>query len=90
MRRYSDEEIDAYVTGGDPMDKAGAYAIQDTSFDPVDWMKGCRLNVIGLPPCILLALLRRMDVYPVIDRGWVPPGNCPDCHRLARRAGGGR
>ncbi len=30
MRAYSDDEIDAYVASGDPLDKAGAYAIQNT------------------------------------------------------------
>ncbi len=34
MRDYSDEEINAYVVTGDPLDKAGAYAIQHRSFVP--------------------------------------------------------
>ena len=34
MRQYSDAEIQAYVTTGDPLDKAGAYAIQHPSFSP--------------------------------------------------------
>ena len=35
MRDYSDEEINAYVQTGDPLDKAGAYAIQHPRFRPV-------------------------------------------------------
>lgn len=88
MRQYSDEEIEAYVATGDPLDKAGAYAIQDARFHPVDQIKGCYLNVVGLPPCTLRHLMHRMGIYPVIDRDWLPPGNCPDCHRLARQARG--
>lgn len=88
MRQYSDEEIEAYVASGDPLDKAGAYAIQDAWFHPVDQVKGCYLNVVGLPPCTLVHLMHRMGIYPVIDRDWLPPGNCPDCHRLARQARG--
>jgi septum formation protein len=53
MRDYGDEEIAAYVAGGDPMDKAGAYAIQHPEFDPVPRVEGCWLNVMGLPLCHL-------------------------------------
>ena len=90
MRQYSDQEIEAYVVSGDPLDKAGAYAIQDAGFHPVDQVKGCYLNVVGLPPCTLLHLMHQMGIYPAIDRDWSPPGNCPDCHRLARQSRGKR
>jgi len=53
MRNYSDEEIARYVESGDPLDKAGAYAIQHPTFDPVARLEGCRLNVVGLPLCHL-------------------------------------
>src|SRR5262245_24161832 len=36
MRAYSDDEMKAYVDSGDPLDKAGAYAIQHPGFQPVD------------------------------------------------------
>lgn len=49
MRFYSDEEIAAYVASGDPLDKAGAYAIQSASFRPVARLEGCYASVIGLP-----------------------------------------
>ena len=88
LRRYSDAEIEAYVASGDPLDKAGAYAVQDAQFHPVGWMKGCYLNVVGLPPCILVGLLHQMAVYPILNPRWTPPGHCPDCHRLARQARG--
>jgi len=49
MRDYSDEEIAAYVASGDPLDKAGAYAIQHRDFAPVARIEGCYASVMGLP-----------------------------------------
>jgi septum formation protein len=42
-------EIDAYVASGEPMDKAGAYAIQGLASKFVDRIDGCYFNVMGLP-----------------------------------------
>ncbi len=53
MRDYSGAEIAAYVDSGDPMDKAGAYAIQNHAFHPVAQIEGCYANVMGLPLCHL-------------------------------------
>lgn len=49
MRDYSDAEIGLYVESGDPMDKAGAYAIQHPTFDPAQRISGCLSGVMGLP-----------------------------------------
>lgn len=51
MRDYSDAEILHYVESDDPMDKAGAYAIQHTGFHPVENFRGCFASVMGLPLC---------------------------------------
>ncbi len=59
MRPYSDAEIDAYVATGDPLDKAGAYAIQHPQFQPVAHLQGCYCNVMGLPVCDLMAGLEQ-------------------------------
>jgi septum formation protein len=59
MRAYTDAEIAAYVAGGSPLDKAGAYGIQDAEMDPVARMEGCYASVMGLPLCALADLLRR-------------------------------
>ena len=72
MRAYSDEEIEAYVATGDPLDKAGAYAIQHADFQPVASMSGCYASVMGLPLCHVTHLLREMDVQPSAD----VPVNC--------------
>ena len=64
MRDYSDEEIHAYVQTGDPLDKAGAYAIQHPQFQPValDSLSGCYASVMGLPVCHVIRLMRQMDI----------------------------
>jgi septum formation protein len=64
MRDYSQAEIATYVATGDPLDKAGAYAIQHDGFHPVDHLEGCYANVVGLPLCHLTRLLRRLNVEP--------------------------
>ena len=58
MRTYRDTEIDAYIETGDPMDKAGAYAIQHTGFHPVSQIETCYTNVVGLPLGAVVRLLR--------------------------------
>ncbi len=60
MRRYTDEELDAYLATGDPMDKAGAYAIQHVDFRPVIKFSGCFASVMGFPLCHFERLLRQM------------------------------
>lgn len=72
MRNYSDEEISAYVATGDPLDKAGAYAIQHPDFHPVASMEGCYASVMGLPLCHVVRMMRRMDIQPDAD----VPLNC--------------
>lgn len=64
MRDYSDEELDAYVATGDPLDKAGAYAIQHAEFHPVARMDGCFASVMGLPVCHVILQMRKMDIQP--------------------------
>jgi MAF protein len=67
MRAYSDDEISAYVQTGDPLDKAGAYAIQHPDFQPVESMRGCYASVMGLPMCHVVRVLRALDVHPAAD-----------------------
>ena len=67
MRDYSDAEIEAYIQTGDPMDKAGAYAIQHPEFKPVSVLEGCRASVMGLPMCHVLRTLRQFDIVGSAD-----------------------
>ncbi len=62
MRAYSHHELDAYVRSGDPLDKAGAYAAQSESFQPVANIAGCFLSVVGLPLCAVAHLLQSAHV----------------------------
>lgn len=62
MRDYGKPEIEAYVASGDPMDKAGAYAIQHAGFDPVKHITGCYANVVGLPLCHLAKIFQRLEI----------------------------
>ncbi len=62
MRAYTAAEIDAYVATGDPLDKAGAYAIQSPHFNPVAALDGCYLTVVGLSLCGLIAALAAFGV----------------------------
>jgi septum formation protein len=56
----SAEEIDAYVESGEPMDKAGAYAIQGLASRWVERIEGCYFNVMGLPVAMVWRHLRDM------------------------------
>jgi len=67
MREYSDAEIAAYVATGDPLDKAGAYAIQHAEFHPVENFSGCYASVMGLPLCHLVRTARYFGVEPLKD-----------------------
>ena len=67
MRAYSDDEIAAYIQTGDPLDKAGAYAIQHPDFQPVESMRGCYASVMGLPMCHVTRALQKMDVPPLAN-----------------------
>ena len=71
MRDYSDDEIRAYVATGDPLDKAGAYAIQHPDFHPVASVRGCYTSVMGLPLCHVTRMLREMGIETKSD---VPEG----------------
>jgi septum formation protein len=52
-------EIDEYAAGGEPMDKAGGYAIQGLASKYVEKIEGCYFNVVGLP----VALVYRFFKY---------------------------
>ena len=74
MRQYSDAEIGTYVESGDPLDKAGAYAIQHAGFHPAENLVGCYANVVGLPLCHLTRTMRQFGISPDVD----VPAACQD------------
>ena len=62
FRPLSDVEIDAYIATGEPMDKAGAYGIQEKGALLVDHLRGDYFNVMGLPICRLGLGLKQFGV----------------------------
>ena len=58
VSRLSDEEIRAYIATGEPMDKAGAYAIQGMASRWIPRIEGDYSNVVGLPVALVYRMLR--------------------------------
>jgi septum formation protein len=61
-------EIAAYAGTGEPLDKAGAYGIQEKGALLVRKIEGCYLNVVGLPLSLLGEMLRDFGVA-LLERG---------------------
>jgi MAF protein len=71
MRPYSSAEIAVYVATGDPLDKAGAYAIQHPAFRPVAALDGCYAAVMGFPLCQLVGMMQQVDpAIPAAAAEW--------------------
>jgi len=62
FRRLRDDEIDAYIAMGEPMDKAGAYGIQGYGATIVERIEGDYFAVMGLPLVRLVGLMRDVGV----------------------------
>jgi len=64
FRKLSADEIERYIAGPEPYDKAGGYGIQEQAGIFVSRVSGCLLNVIGLPVPLLFDLLRKSGWRP--------------------------
>ncbi len=58
----SEEDISFYIAHGEPMDKAGAYAIQGIASRWIPSIEGCYFNVVGLPVPLVWRMLRKNGV----------------------------
>jgi len=67
FKHLTPEEIRGYIKTGEPMDKAGAYAVQGRGSYMIKEIQGSYTNVVGLPLCELVEVLSRVKViemYP--------------------------
>jgi septum formation protein len=60
----SDAEIEEYVASGEPLDKAGGYAIQGRAGRYIPRIEGCYFNVVGLPLARVYRMLRELNWQP--------------------------
>ena len=80
MREFTDDEMERSIASGTPMDKAGAYAIQDDEFRPATMLNGCYPNVMGLPVCRVVEMLTDLGcTLPSMSRAAVPDGCLMPC-----------
>lgn len=63
MKPMSARQIDSYIATGEPMDKAGAYAIQGIGATLIDRIEGDYFNVVGLPLSLLSDMLEEFGVH---------------------------
>jgi septum formation protein len=67
MRGPSTAELDAYVDSGEPVDKAGAYAIQGLGANLISAVEGCYLTIVGFPLCAVATALNQLGITCVTD-----------------------
>lgn len=63
IRALCEEEIEGYVSTGEPMDKAGAYAVQGIGSGIVESISGSYTNVVGLPLCEVARDLQQLGIF---------------------------
>lgn len=61
FRQLEAAEIEAYVATGEPLDKAGAYAIQGAGDAFIDRIEGSYSNVVGLPLAALTQMFKKLE-----------------------------
>lgn len=66
MKRMSRPEIEKYLSVGESLDKAGAYAVQGVGSYLIDHLIGSYSNVVGLPLCQLMEMLEEMGANDIL------------------------
>jgi septum formation protein len=72
IRELTADEITAYVNTGEPMDKAGSYAIQGMGAAIVASISGSYTNVVGLPLCEVAQDLKQLGIFDFLKTGGEP------------------
>jgi septum formation protein len=67
IRNLAQNEIDAYIASGEPMGKAGSYAIQGLGATIVERIEGDYFNVVGLPLSALVEALKEFGIHILSD-----------------------
>jgi septum formation protein len=67
FNQLTDRDIAQYIASGEPLDKAGAYAIQGEAARWIPRIEGCYFNVVGLPIARTVALLDEVQREPVVN-----------------------
>jgi septum formation protein len=67
MLPMSPRDIEWYVGTGEPLDKAGAYAVQGIGSMFIDSVHGSFTNVVGLPLATLFLMLRKAGIDPLTN-----------------------
>jgi septum formation protein len=70
VKTLSPVEMEWYIQTGEPFDKAGGYAIQGIGSFMIEWIHGSYTNVVGLPLCELIEMLRRLGAISISDCGF--------------------
>lgn len=69
IRKLRRAEIEGYVATGEPMDKAGAYAVQGIGSGIVESISGSYTNVVGLPVCEVARDLQQLGIFDFLEHG---------------------
>jgi septum formation protein len=67
FNQIDDAEIARYISSGEPLDKAGGYAIQGYAARWIPRIEGCYFNVVGLPLARTIAMLAEAQAIAVVD-----------------------
>jgi nucleoside triphosphate pyrophosphatase len=68
FNQLDDREITQYIVSGEPLDKAGAYAIQGYAARWIPRIEGCYFNVVGLPLARTVAMLVEAQAGPMVTK----------------------
>jgi septum formation protein len=69
VKPLTSAEIEWYVHTGEPLDKAGGYAIQGIGSFMIESIQGSYTNVVGLPLCELIQMLNRLGAITISESG---------------------
>jgi septum formation protein len=69
VKKLTETEMEWYIETGEPFDKAGGYAVQGIGSFMIESIKGSYTNVVGLPICELIQMLRRLGAVTISERG---------------------